>query len=185
MSNQPATFLAFRKSFTTTKINAQELNSAIIAIETELYKMKTDKVLLNQELALLRTKLPETMVEKLFNESIEEILSKIIEIIFTTFSTIITSIITVGATTKQLDFLQAIDITGKIIVVVIIVLSIFIAVQKIVATFLKPITMVFDNTFRQPLICTVSYMLTHQDEMKNIDENELLALLQKNIAKTE
>lgn len=45
------------------------------------------------------------------------------------------------------------------------------------------ITMIFDATFRQPLIYTVSYMLTHQDEMKSMGEDKLLSLLQDSIAK--
>jgi hypothetical protein len=55
--------------------------------------------------------------------------------------------------------------------------------QKAISTYLKPITMIFDATFRQPLIYTVSYMLTHQDEMKSMGEDKLLSLLQDSIAK--
>ena len=182
MSNQPATFLAFREEFTKTTIDAQELNSAIAAMEAELYKMKDDKALLNRELSFLRTKLPEIIAEEIINGSVEELLTKIIEVTFTMFSTIITVILTAGATSRQLDFLQAVKIAGNIFILSIFILGALIAIKKVAFTFLKPVTMIFDNSFRQPLIYTVSYMLTHQNEMKNIKEDELLALLQKNIA---
>ena len=72
MSNQPATFLAFRRSFATVAIDTQNLNDAIIAMKSELYNMKTDKSLLTQELALLKTRLPETKIEDFMNGSIED-----------------------------------------------------------------------------------------------------------------
>lgn len=182
MSNQSSTFLAFRRSFTTTKINAQELNNAIIAMEAELYKMKTEKVLLTQELVLLRTKLPETKIEEFMNGSIEELLSKLNEITLTIFSSVEVALLTAGATTEYLDFVQAVEMAGTVFGMSIPVLCFIVIVKKALSTYVKPITTTFNVTFRQPLICTVSYMLTHQNEMENISENELLVLLRENIA---
>lgn len=183
MSNQPATFLAFRRSFATVAIDTQNLNDAIIAMKSELYNMKTDKSLLTQELALLKTRLPETKIEDFMNGSIEDFFSKLIEITFTIFSAIETAILTAGATTDQIDFMQAIDMVGKVFLMSIPILAGLIIFQKAISTYLKPITMIFDATFRQPLIYTVSYMLTHQDEMKSMGEDKLLNLLQDSIAK--
>lgn len=131
MSNQPATFLAFREKFTKTTIDAQELNSAIAAMEAELYKMKDDKALLNRELSFLRTKLPEIIAEEIINGSVEELLTKIIEVTFTMFSTIITVILTAGATSRQLDFLQAVKIAGNIFILSIFILGALIDNKKL------------------------------------------------------
>lgn len=180
MNNQPSTFLAFREEFTTTTIDAQELNRAIFSIKTKLYEMRTDRALLTQELALLRTKLPEV---EIVNCSIEEFFSKLIEITFTIFSSIEAALLTAGATTEQLGFIQAMNMAGKVFLMSIPILAVLALSKKVASTYIKPITMTFNATFRQPLIDTISYMLIHQDEMGSMEEDKLLNLLQNNIAK--
>ena len=183
MNNQPATLLTFKRKFSKTTISAKELNDAIITIGSELYSMRTDSALLYQELVLLKVKLPEGEADGIVFGSVDDFLAKIIETSTAMFSAIITVVLTAGATTNQLDFMQAVEIACKTFGVSIIVIGIFIVAKKLIATVTKarPVTAAFNTSFRLPLIQTISYMLIHQSEMNNIDETELLAILRRNI----